>query len=121
MSAVDPRVQLGAERTLLAWLRTGIAVMGFGFVVARFGLYLRELAATRAEVPLQRPHTAGVGVLLVMVGIVINAWASVRHLRLTARLRGGSAEILPHGPVAVGAASAVIGLVLVVMLLSALL
>jgi len=35
------------ERTFLAWLRTGIALMGFGFVVARFGLFLREIAAAR--------------------------------------------------------------------------
>jgi len=43
--ARDPRVYLAAERTFLAWIRTGLALMGFGFVVARFGLFLRELAA----------------------------------------------------------------------------
>jgi putative membrane protein len=32
---------LAAERTLLAWIRTGLALMGFGFVVARFGLFLQ--------------------------------------------------------------------------------
>ncbi len=36
---------LAAERTLLAWVRTGLALMGFGFVVARFGLFLQQLAA----------------------------------------------------------------------------
>lgn len=34
-AAEDPRIRFAAERTLLAWLRTGLALMGFGFVVAR--------------------------------------------------------------------------------------
>ena len=38
----DPRVYFAAQRTFLAWIRTGLALMGFGFVVARFGLFLRE-------------------------------------------------------------------------------
>ena len=40
-SEPDPRVFFAAERTFLAWIRTGLALMGFGFVVARFGLFLR--------------------------------------------------------------------------------
>ncbi|MFY8202182.1 MAG: YidH family protein, partial [Pirellula staleyi] len=40
MEAVDPRIYFAAERTLLAWLRTGIAIIGLGFLVARFGLFL---------------------------------------------------------------------------------
>ena len=47
---------LANERTFLAWLRTSIAVMSLGFVVARFGLWLRELALQiDPRVPMQ--HT----------------------------------------------------------------
>ncbi len=38
----DPRVLFAAERTFLAWIRTGLALMGFGFVVARFGIFLQQ-------------------------------------------------------------------------------
>ncbi|NVJ12816.1 YidH family protein [Myxococcus sp. AM010] len=43
--ARDARYDWAAERTLLAWVRTGLAMMGFGFVVARFGAFLRGPAA----------------------------------------------------------------------------
>ena len=43
--ASDPRVYFAAERTLLAWLRTGITIMAFGFVIARFGLFLQLVQA----------------------------------------------------------------------------
>ncbi len=45
---IDARIYMAAERTFLAWIRTGIALMGFGFVVARFGLFLRELTKRTA-------------------------------------------------------------------------
>ncbi|HTQ37795.1 MAG TPA: DUF202 domain-containing protein [Pirellulales bacterium] len=47
--SLDARTGLAAERTLWAWVRMGIALMGFGFVVARFGLFLREISAATAS------------------------------------------------------------------------
>lgn len=42
----DPRVFFAAERTLLAWNRTGLTLMAFGFVLERFGLFLHMLRQT---------------------------------------------------------------------------
>jgi putative membrane protein len=47
----DPRVYFAAQRTLLAWIRTGLALMGFGFAIARFGLFLREMQASETRPP----------------------------------------------------------------------
>ncbi len=69
-SMSDPRVYFAAERTLLAWIRTGITVIGLGFVVARFGLFLAAAAAlgpTR-EVPVAHWHSNTIGIALVLIG-----------------------------------------------------
>jgi putative membrane protein len=88
---VDPRIYFAAERTHLAWVRTGLALMGFGFVVARFGLFLRELAA--AGQPERHPHAAGLslylGVGLVGLGVGVTVAASFKYARTLGRLRRG--------------------------------
>ena len=65
---VSPSDYLAAERTFLAWIRTGLALMGFGFVVARFGLFLREtlllrIHAFRREAILHLPLDLGLSFL----------------------------------------------------------
>lgn len=117
---LDPRVALAAERTLLAWIRTGIALMGFGFVVARFGLFLRELAAANAHMTFGGSNASTTGVALVAAGIVVNVWASVRHARMLGRLTRGERHVVgPRGPVSVGIATGVGGLVLLAVLMGA--
>ena len=90
----DPRVYFAAERTMLAWIRTGLAMMGFGFVVARFGLFLRELAAARGEILL--PGTGGgslwAGTALVLMGVVVNVYAAIAHRRFAARFHRNEPE-----------------------------
>ncbi len=90
----DPRVPLAAERTFLAWIRTGLALMGFGFVVARFGLFLREWTATQgAENYTRHGVSIWLGIALVALGMFLNLAALARYRRYLQQLACG---ILPE-------------------------
>ena len=87
----DPRVYLAAERTLLAWIRTGLAMMGFGFVVARFGLFLREMQAVQQGTPVESARgSLWFGIALVLMGVLVNLSAVFHHVRLVRELREGN-------------------------------
>jgi uncharacterized protein (DUF302 family)/uncharacterized membrane protein YidH (DUF202 family) len=74
---------LAAERTLLAWIRTGLALMGFGFVVARFGLFLQQLQIIQ-HAPSVQPYGLSLwfGTALIGAGIALNLFSAWHHLRL---------------------------------------
>jgi putative membrane protein len=76
----DPRVYLAAERTFLAWVRTSVSLMGFGFVIARFALWTREfgLAGTR-DSPARMGLSTWLGFGMVCVGVLVSAIAAIRH------------------------------------------
>jgi putative membrane protein len=114
----DPRVWLAAERTFLAWIRTGIALMGFGFVVARFGLFLRELAAAHQIVPRQTTGLSlWLGTTLLIIGILVNIGATAQHVRLINRLnRGEVLDSYSSTAIAVALILAVLGLAMFVNL-----
>ena len=79
----DPRVLFAAERTLLAWQRSAIALMGFGFVVERFGLFL-QMVAHQSESAAQRSFSLGAGVLLLVLGAAV-ALISARQFQQVAK------------------------------------
>ena len=79
----DPRVYFAAERTMLAWLRTGIGIMALGFVVARFGLFLRLLQVHGAVGHGLSPY---LGAGLVGVGVVTTGAGAIQYRRFCATL-----------------------------------
>ncbi len=95
----DPRIYFAAERTFLAWIRTGLSMMGFGFVVARFGLFLRQIQAAQGVLSGGRAPDQNLrlslwfGVALVLMGVAVNVMSTVHHLRIFGQLRRGELEI----------------------------
>jgi putative membrane protein len=81
----DPRVFFAAERTLLAWLRTGVSVVGLGFVVSRFGLFLRAVGHAAGDPP-PPIGSAEIGVALVVLGGLTIGGATWQHARFVRRL-----------------------------------
>ena len=116
ISEPDPRVYFAAERTFLAWIRTGLALMGFGFVVARFGLFLHEIAALQGGPPRASGFSRWFGIGLVALGVLLTVTSTAAHVSTVRRLNRG--EPFLGRPTWLGIAVAVV-LAIVGMLMTA--
>lgn len=117
----SPSDYLAAERTFLAWIRTGLALMGFGFVVARFGLFLEALQHEQSNFQ-ARPYGPSFwfGTGLIVLGVAVNLFCARSHIRLVHELERGGPMV--HRPstlaVAVAVILAALGLAMAIYLIS---
>lgn len=85
---------LANERTFLAWLRTCIALMGLGFVIARFGLFLKEFSIITknqtipSNLPTQSSSTL-LGMSMIGLGILLIIYALVNYLKAQKSIEAG--------------------------------
>jgi uncharacterized protein (DUF302 family)/uncharacterized membrane protein YidH (DUF202 family) len=119
--SAGPSDYLAAERTLLAWIRTGLALMGFGFVVARFGLFLQELQ-TAQHAPSMQSYGLSLwfGTTLIGAGVAVNLISGWHHARLVRSMDRGQ-QVRSHSTTLAVATSlflALVGLGMAIYLIS---
>lgn len=82
------RVHMANERTFLAWIRTSIGIMAFGFVVEKFALFLKQMSiimektTTANALPPSHGYSAIVGIFLVGFGTLMSLLAFVRYKKV---------------------------------------
>ena len=78
------RVHMANERTFLAWIRTSIAIMAFGFVVEKFSLFVKQLAyyLGKEAAPPPQGYSSMIGIVLVGLGVVMGVLAFIRYKKV---------------------------------------
>lgn len=82
------RVRLANERTFLAWIRTSIGIMAFGFVVEKFALFIKQMSLILGKanignaLPPSHGYSAIVGIFLVGLGAIMSVIAFIRYKKI---------------------------------------
>lgn len=93
------RDHMANERTFLAWIRTSIGIMAFGFVVEKFSLFMKQMdvvfGKSNAQPPLGLTHpiqgySSIFGVFLVALGVVICLLAFIKYKKVEKQIESGS-------------------------------
>jgi len=87
-----PTDHLANERTFLAWIRTSIALMGFGFVIVKFALFIRQISVALGSkvIVSGKGYSAGIGVVMVALGALMAILAFFRYLNIEKHLNNNS-------------------------------
>ena len=90
--AAGPTDHLANERTFLAWVRTSIALMGFGFVIVKFALFIKQISVALGEksVIQSKGYSAIIGVLMVAFGGIMATLAYMRYRNIQKQLNANT-------------------------------
>ncbi len=120
----DRRVHMANERTFLAWIRTSIGIMAFGFVVERFALFIKEIShilgksgITETRIPSLHGYSSVFGVFLVGIGASVGVLAFIRYRRVEKEIEAGVYRKSTALPVLLTIAVLAMGIFLVIYLI----
>ena len=82
----DPRVFFAAERTLMAWTRTTVTLMAFGFAIERFGLFLHMFLMSQGD-HARRNGSFWVGISFILFGAIVSVLSVVQYRGVLKTLR----------------------------------
>ncbi|HLO90547.1 MAG: YidH family protein [Chloroflexota bacterium] len=88
----DAREHLANERTLLAWIRTSIGIMAFGFVVVKFSLFIRQISLLLGKENINQPqhgYSSVIGIFLVAVGAIVMLLSYLKYKKTEKQLQNG--------------------------------
>ena len=91
LSPFKPNDHLANERTYLAWVRTGIGIMAFGFVVVKFSLFVKQIGfvlQTKVSTPSHR-YSSIIGIILVALGTLAILFAFLQYRKTEQQLKSG--------------------------------
>src|SRR5580700_8937475 len=86
------RDHLANERTFLAWVRTSIAVVVFGFAIGRFAIAMRQLTAFQGQAPKSTGLSVWMGMSSILAGVIMAVAGLVRYRKTRAQLEEGKFE-----------------------------
>src|SRR5512134_3784048 len=91
------RVHMANERTFLAWVRTSIAIMAFGFVVEKFSLFVKQKGyyLGKEAVPPQPSYSSLIGIVLVGLGVVMGVLAFLRYKTVEKQIENDTYKTSP--------------------------
>ncbi len=86
------RDHLANERTFLAWVRTSVAIVVFGFAIGRFAIALRQLTAFQGHPSKATGFSVWMGMSAIFAGVVMVGAGLVRYRRIRVQLDEGKFE-----------------------------